>query len=324
MKYFTAFFIYALVLVTGDVSADWFKNQQNIMGTQVIVDVWHNDKNIAVQCSNKVFTEMRRIDDLMSPFKTTSELMLINKQASKQQVVISDELFNIINYSLEISKKSSGAFDITYASVGYLYDYRKNIKPSDALITEKLNKINYRNIQLNYKNKSIKFSRDGVKIDLGGIAKGYAVDNAIAILKNCGIKNGLVSAGGDSRILGDRQGRPWMMGIRHPRNKNDIAVKLPLSNTAISTSGDYERFFIEDGKRYHHIIKPATGKSVKSIWSVTVIAGSSILADALSTTVFVLGEKKGLKLIDEYKDVDAIIINSKGKMLYSSGLAAPN
>ncbi len=294
------------------------------MGTQVAVDVWHKDKNIAAQCSDKVFIEMRRIDELMSPFKADSELALINNLAAKQEVRISNELFDLIKFSLEISKKSAGAFDITFASVGYLYDYRQGLKPSDDVINNKLEFINYKNIKLNNKNKSIKFSRHGMRIDLGGIAKGYAVDNAIAILKKCGIKNGMVSAGGDSRILGDRQGRSWMMGVRHPRNKNDIAVKLPLTNTAISTSGDYERFFIEDGKRYHHIIKPATGKSVDTTWSATVMADSATLSDALSTTLFVLGDKKGFKLIDSYKGVDAIVINSKGKMFYSSGLVAPN
>lgn len=294
------------------------------MGTNVVVDIWHADTGIAEKCSEKVFAEMRRIDELMSPFKKDSELAKINQQASKQEVKISDELFKLIELSLKFSEKSAGAFDITFASVGSLYNYRQRQKPSAKVISEKLKFINYHNIKLNKANSSIKFTQDGVRIDLGGIAKGYAVDNGIAILKTCGIANGLVSAGGDSRILGDRRGRPWVMGVRHPRKKNDVVVKLPLSNVAISTSGDYERYFIEDSKRYHHIIKPGTGKSVDSTWSATIIGDKAVLTDVLSTTLFVLGAKQGLKLIDdEYKNVDAIIIDSKGKMFYSSGLVAP-
>lgn len=294
------------------------------MGTPVIVDIWHEDANIARRCSDEVFAEMRRIDELMSPYKPASELAKINQNAANASVNISDEMFDLIKFSQDISTTSGGAFDITFASIGYLYDYRQRKKPSDKIINDKLKFIDYRNIVLNDKNKSIKFTQPGVRIDLGGIAKGYAVDNAIKIIKKCGIKNGLVSAGGDSRILGDRQGRPWVTGIRHPRNKDDVVVKLPLSNTAISTSGDYERFFIEDGKRYHHIIMPSTGKSVDKTWSVTVMGDNATLTDALSTTLFVLGSEKGLKLIDQFKNVDAIVINSKGKMFYSSGLVAPN
>lgn len=317
------FFLFS-ILLSSAVKSEWLKTQQNIMGTIIVVDIWHNNANIAAQCSEQVLVEMRRIDALMSPFKASSELAKINRLAAEQAVTISDELFELIEFSLAISKKSAGAFDISFASVGYLYDYKQRQKPSDKTVSKKLKLINYRNIKLNKADKSIRFTQQGVRIDLGGIAKGYAVDNGIGILKKCDIKNGLVSAGGDSRILGDRKGRPWVIGVRHPRNKKDIVLKLPLSNTALSTSGDYERYFIENGKRYHHIIKPDTGKSVESTWSATVIGDESVLTDALSTTLFVLGAKEGLKLIDQYENTDAIIIDAKGKMFYSSGLTIPH
>jgi thiamine biosynthesis lipoprotein len=323
-RYIFVFSAIAVSLVFTEARADWFKSQQNIMGVPVIVDIWHQDASLARQCSENVFAEMRRIDALMSSYKANSEVTEINRYAAENSVNISDELFNLIKFSQRMAEKSGGAFDITFASVGYLYDYRNRKKPTDKTIQDKLKFIDYRNIDLNDKNRSIKFTRKGMRIDLGGIAKGYAVDKSIAILQACGVNNGLVSAGGDARILGDRQGRPWMMGVRHPRSKNDIVVSLPLTNTAISTSGDYERFFIADGKRYHHIIRPATGTSVATTWSVTVLADNSMLADALSTSLFVLGEQEGLKLIDEYINVDAIIIDSRGKMFYSSGLAVPN
>ncbi|MDX1335552.1 MAG: FAD:protein FMN transferase, partial [Gammaproteobacteria bacterium] len=184
--------------------------------------------------------------------------------------------------------------------------------------------INYRHIRLGQQNSTVAFDKQGVRIDLGGIAKGYAVDNGIRILRECGMTNALVSAGGDTRLLGDRAGRPWMTGIQHPRKRPGVAVVLPLSDAAISTSGDYERFFIDDnGERHHHIISPKTGKSVSETISATVIGPVALMTDALSTTLFILGAEKGLPLIETMPEFDAIIIDASGKMHYSKGLLPP-
>jgi thiamine biosynthesis lipoprotein len=313
----------SLLMLPVAAQADWFKQQQDIMGTEITVELWDEDNAHARQCAQQVFTEMRRIDALMSPYKPESELSRINQQAAKQAVKISEEMFNLLQKSIQVSELSHGAFDITFSSVGYLYDYRRGLKPSEQQIQQSLGAINFHHVQLDEKKRSVHFARSGVRIDLGGIAKGYAVDNGIAILQRCGIKGGLVSAGGDSRILGNRGDRPWMMGIRHPRKKQGVAVVLPLSDTAISTSGDYERFFIENGERYHHIISPKTGKSVSSSWSATVIGPDATTTDALSTTVFVLGPEKGLQLIESLAGIDAVIIDAQGQMHYSSGLMPP-
>jgi thiamine biosynthesis lipoprotein len=307
--------------VTGH--ADWYKDEQAIMGTRIAVEFWDEDKAHAEQCAEQIFSEMRRIDALMSPYKPNSELSRINQQAAGQAIQISEEMFKLLEKSLQMSQLSNGAFDITFSSVGHLYNYREGIKPSEEDIQQSLKSINYRHVLLDNTNRSVRFAQPGVHIDLGGIAKGYAVDNGIAILVKCGIKGGMVSAGGDSRILGDRGNRPWMMGVRHPRKKDAVAVMLPLSNTAISTSGDYERFFIEDGKRYHHIISPSTGKSVSTTWSATVIGPDATTTDALSTTLFVLGPEKGLQLVESLAGIDAVIIDAQGQMHYSSGLMPP-
>ena len=293
------------------------------MGTRIAVEFWDEDPQHATQCAEQVFNEMRRIDALMSPYKPDSELSRINQHAADEAVLISEEMFKLLQKSMHMSELSKGAFDITFSSVGYLYDYRKGIKPSEEQIHQSLGNINYHHVLLDEANHRVRFARHGVRIDLGGIAKGHAVDNGIAILIGCGIKGGLVSAGGDSRILGDRGNRPWMMGIRHPRQQGAVAVMLPLSNTAISTSGDYERFFIEDGQRYHHIISPRTGKSVSSTWSASVIGPDATTTDALSTTLFVLGPEEGLKLIESLGGIDAVIIDAEGQMHYSSGLIPP-
>ena len=324
---FTRSLLAAILLLTSllpvSVSASWYKQEQSIMGTLITVEFWDEDSQHAKRCAEQVFTEMRRIDTLMSPYKANSELSRLNQQAAAKPIQVSEELFKLLQKSLHISRISNGAFDITFSSVGYLYDYRQGIKPSDEKIQQSLESVNFRHVLLDETTHSVRYARPGVRIDLGGIAKGYAVDNGIAILASCGIKGGLVSAGGDSRILGDRGDRPWMMGIRHPRKKDDVAVVLPLSNIAISTSGDYERFFIEDGKRYHHIISPRTGKSVTATWSATVIGPDTTTTDALSTSVFVLGAEKGLQLIETLSGIDAVIIDAQGQMHYSSGLMPP-
>lgn len=317
--------IYAIILsfmiMTSLAHAEWFKASHAVMGTAINVELWHEDAIAAQKNIERVINEMHRIDRLMSPYKQDSELSLINKLATKQPVKISTELFNLIKRSIEVSEISNGAFDITFASIGYLYDYRKKLLPSQSEINSKLKTINYKNIILDEKNQTFYFTQPGMRIDLGGIAKGHAVDNAINILQKHGITQAMVSAGGDTRIIGDKQGRPWLVGIRAPRDKNKSAVVLPLSQTAISTSGDYERYFIKDGVRHHHIISPRTGDSVHELRSVSILTRDSTTADALSTTVFILGLKEGMKLVSSLPDTEAIIIDNKGKMFYSSGLA---
>ena len=325
MKYLTRYMLLQVMFIVAPcVQADWYKAEHGIMGTEVSVELWHDDANHAAHCADQVFTEMRRIDALMSPFKADSELSKINTQAAAAAVIISNEMFDLIKASIKYSELSSGAFDITFSSVGYLYDYRKKQRPSDAKINELLPAINYRHILLDEQAHTIKFSMKGVRIDLGGIAKGYAVDNAITLLKACGIKSGLVKAGGDAFVLGNRSGQPWMLGVKHPRQDNKVAVRLPLTNVAISTSGDYERFFIEDGKRIHHILRPSTGKPVTETWSATVMGNSALETDALSTALFVMDLKSAMALVDKLKNVDAIIIDAQGEMHYSSGLVVPS
>ena len=300
--------------------ADWYKADRAIMGTAIHVELWHSDKNFAKENIDRVISEMHRIDSLMSPFKKDSELSLINQQAAKSPLKISSELFKLIQKSISISKLSKGAFDITFSSVGQFYDYRKKRTPSKDELSKNLKKINYKNIKLNKNNQTIFFTQAGTRIDLGGIAKGHAVDSAIKILQQHGIKQAMVSAGGDTRIIGDKGGRPWYVGIRHPRDKTKSAVVLPLSQTAISTSGDYERFFIKDNVRHHHIIKPSTGDSARELRSVSILGIDSTTVDALSTTVFILGLNKGMKLVSSLKNTEAIIIDNNGHMHYSTGL----
>ncbi len=300
--------------------AQWSEQQAFIMGTNIQVEVFHHDSSLRDKAIQSVLDEMERINQLMSPYIDSSELSHLNQDAAKRPVMVSKELFDLIKLSVGISKETEGAFDITFASVGYLYQYRQQVKPDQKTINALLEAINYQHIQFDDEKNMISFSHPNVKIDLGGIAKGHAVDNAIALLKNMGIRHALVTAGGDTGLLGDRHGRPWMVGIRDPRNREKQAVVLPLENTAMSTSGDYERFFEEDGVRYHHILSPKTGTSAYQVQSVTIVGPRSTLNDALSTAVFVLGVEKGITLINRTPGCEAIVMDNHRKMHYSTGL----
>jgi len=302
-------------------SADWYRQQADVMGTRVAVELWYSERALAERCSAQVFAEMERIDARMSSYKDSSELSRINAQAGHGAVELSAELQQLISSSIHFSEISHGAFDITYASVGYRYDYRKHQRPGAEWLAQQLPAIDYRHIELD--GGKIHFRNPAVRIDLGGIAKGYAVDRAIDLLRECGIGRAMVSAGGDSRIIGDHDGRPWIIGIQHPRDPQGIALRLPLSDTAVSTSGDYERYFIDNGERVHHIINPRTGQSASASWSATVIGPDAMTTDALSTTIFILGAVEGLALIESLAGIDAIIIDSNGKVHYSSGFQDP-
>lgn len=307
--------------------AKWHGDTQDIMGTKVSVALWLEDDQKAEQAVAAVMAEMRRIDEHFSPYIDTSELYRANqlapKASAKNPLGISSELAEIINKSLHYSKLSDGAFDITFASLGRYYDYRKKLTPSEQQSEELLPAINYRLIHLDTQNNTLWFEHPKLYIDLGGIAKGYAVDNAIKILQSFGVKHASVGAGGDSRVIGDKFGRPWLIGIKNPR-ADAVAITLPLEDVAVSTSGDYERYFIDDkGERVHHIINPRTGKSTNGINSVTIIGPLGFDTDPLSTTVFVMGAEKGMALINKLPGFDAVIISSDGKVFYSQGLMAP-
>lgn len=319
---FLAISLLSLALAAGvtPAYAQWLSREDAIMGTLIRVELWADDRAAGESAIDAVMEEMHRIDREMSPFKPESELSRINREAADHPVPISAEMFDILSRSIEFSKLSHGAFDITFSSVGYLYDYRRHIKPTDEQIKKALPGINYRHIELDERRQMVKFSRHGVRIDLGGIGKGYAVDNCIALLKRRGITHALVTAGGDSRVLGDREGRPWMVGIRDPRRKDNVVAVIPLINSAISTSGDYERYFEVNGVRYHHIINPKTGKSATGVHSVSVIGPDATTTDGLTKPVFILGPEKGLKLIESIHGVDAVVIDAAGRMFYSSGL----
>lgn len=294
-----------------------------MMGTEISVYLWHDESFAGQAAVEAVFAEAVRIDELMSTYKEDSVLSRINREAANSPVPAGDELYDLILRSLDISVLTLGAFDVTYDSVGQHYDFRERRRPTAATIEEELESIDYRHVLVYPDTKSIGFAREGVRINLGGIAKGYMVERGVDILRRHGILSGIVTAGGDSRLLGDRRGKPWIVGVKDPRKEGGVAVRIPLENEAISTSGDYERFFDEDGIRYHHIIHPDTGMPADGVHSATIVGPDAVITDALSTSVFIMGVDQGLRLIATLPDYEGIVIDASGRLYYSDGLKPP-
>jgi FAD:protein FMN transferase len=287
------------------------------------VQLWSDDPAKGNAAIDAVMAEMRRIDDLMSHYKPESQLSQINQRGNQEPVKVDKELFDLIKLSTHYSQITQGAFDITYASVGYMYNYPEHIRPTDEQIKAALPAINWRNMLLDEEHHTVRFEHPGMHIDLGGIGKGYAVDRGVDILKKLGIEHAVVTAGGDTRIIGDHMGRPWLVAIRHPDNPQKVVTRIPLVDEAMSTSGDYERYFDENGVRYHHIIDPRTGKSASKVRSATILAPTATQTDGMSKTAFVLGPEKALEIINSMPEYDAVFVAPDGHVFYSNGLRPP-
>lgn len=279
-----------------------FKETRLIMGTFAEISVYGPNKESAASAIREAFEEMERLDGLMSNYKSTSELSRINREAPLSPTSCDPELLKVIEKSLAYSTLTEGAFDITVeplVSKWGFYDGKVRV-PDAKEIKSILPAVSYRNIDIIKQGDStlISFRHPDTRIDLGGIGKGYAVDRAVEVLKRRGITSALVNLGGNIYALGHPPGaRAWKVGVQHPREKGLLLGYLELRDKAVATSGDYERFFTIDGKRYSHIIDPRTGMPARGVISVTVVADSATEADALSTGAFILGREDGIKLL---------------------------
>jgi len=338
---FIPFFFHLLLFVSQISTAEWYAHEFDVMGTRASIELWSDSKANAQDSFSIVEDEMRRIESVMSSYIESSELSAVNRLSAYQPLILTSELYQLIQKSLYFSGISNGAFDITYASVGHLYNYRDRIKPDDQHIQSALVLVDWQSLILNKTTQALTFTKDNMQINLGGIAKGYAVDRSVELLIRRGVESAIVSAGGDSRMIGDRgavfnqvdasekidavghkkaKRIPWMVGIKHPRQDEGMALRMPLMDTAISTSGDYERYFLRGDERVHHIINPKTGYSAEGVVSASVIGPESINCDVLSTTLFVLGVEAGMALINGVEDYDAVMIDKFGKVFFSEGL----
>lgn len=315
---------FGIALLAGPASAEWYRFTDTAMTTPIELEFWADDPAVAERAGRDVLAVFHQVDARMSRYREDSELSRLNRKAALGPVAVSDSLFTVLEKARDISLLSRGAFDVTFGSVGFLYDFRAGRQPSKEALLSGLARVNFRDVILDPEARTVRYQQDGILVDLGGIAKGYAVDLGIARLRALGIEHARLSAGGDMRLLGDKRGRPWYVGIRDPRSEGRNAVVLPLSDVAVSTSGDYERFFVDDaGARVHHILSPTTGKPIQGVQSVTIIGEDALTTDGLSTAVFVLGPEEGLAMIERLPGVDVVIIDDRRMMHVSEGLVPP-
>jgi FAD:protein FMN transferase len=269
--------------------------------------------------------EIRRLETLMTTWRPDSEISRVNAAAGKGPVVVSKETYDVVAEALHAAVMSKGTFDITFESLHGLWKFDEDLDPhppSEADVKAKLSLVNYRTVKLDPQKTSIFLEKEGVKIGLGGIAKGYAVDKAAAILDKVGLTSFYVQAGGDLFTRGKKpNGTEWQTGVRDPRGPaNSYFAILPVSDHAFSTAGDYERSYVVNGRRYHHIIDPRTGFPATACRSVTIWASSAFLADEIDDAVFILGPKEGLELVESLDGVGAVIVDAKNNLYVSKRL----
>jgi thiamine biosynthesis lipoprotein len=314
----------SLVLIlypSSSYSTNLYKYHQVSMGTVIEITLIGDDEEEANKEVLQAFQEIKRIETLMSPWLDSSDVTRINRSAGKEWLKVSPETMKVIKKAQEISELSEGGFDITVGPLTELWRKAREKKtpPSVEEVKGKLSLVNFKNLGIDPEGKVL-LKKKGMAIDLGGIAKGYAVDRAFELLKSLGYKNLIVNAGGDLRVGGFKNNQLWSIGIQHPRDSKKILARISVSDTAVATSGDYEKFFFDQGKRYHHIFSPKDGFPTVSCQSVTIFSKDGMTADALATAVFVLGPEKGYSLCQKLDSVDCLIVDKEGKPIFSPGL----
>ncbi|MGQ1911624.1 FAD:protein FMN transferase [Marinifilum sp. RC60d5] len=294
-----------------------------LMGSRFEITAVSTNQEKAKVAIQAGITEIKRIEQLISSWDENSQTSEIIHNAGIKPVKVNQELFNLIRRSKKISNLTHGAFDISYASMDKIwkFDGSVNSLPNPADVAASVSKINYKNIILDKDNTSVFLKNKGMKIGFGAIGKGYAANKALELMSKMDLDGALVNASGDLISWGkDEGGKSWRIGISNPKEKNHIFSWLTIDETAVVTSGNYEKFILIDGERYSHIIDPRTGYPVKGLSSVTIICPNAELADALATSVFVLGKEDGLKLINKLKGIECIMVTDDQNMITSDNL----
>ncbi|MBU3911665.1 MAG: FAD:protein FMN transferase [Candidatus Omnitrophica bacterium] len=314
-----AFFVpLFFLLLSGCSQPNLIKETRFLMDTLVEISVYSADRPKALEAVKQAFLEIERIEKIFSRFDKDSEISRVNTLAGIKETKLSSELFGLIKDSLYYSQISEGAFDITAAPLVDVWAIarRDGVVPDSKTIESTLEYVGYKNIKLDGERSSVHFLDKRTRLDFGGIAKGYAVDRTKETLLSHGIKNALINIGGNIFALGSPPGRKaWRIGIQHPRYKNKIIFKLNLKNRAAATSGDYERFFTLDKKRFSHIINPLDGWPVQDVMSVTVVAATAEAADALSTAFFVTGAENSQTLIRSFDDIEVFMFDKESRFI---------
>ena len=309
--------VFLLFLVNYSVtfSQQIFKKEQSLLGSPFEITVVATDSVQAKLYTDLAILEVKRIENLVSDWIPTTQISQVNQNAGIKPVKVDQEVFDLVERAIKISKLTSGAFDISYASMDKIWKFDGSMKqlPTEEAIKKSVEKVGYQNIILNPTDKTIFLKNKGMKLGLGGIAQGYIADKIKEVLQEKGCTSGLVNVSGDINTWGKQpNGQSWSVGIINPMNKNKVFATFILDDSAVETSGSYEKFVVFNGKRYSHIIDPRTGYPASGIVSVSVFAKQTELADALATGIFVLGIEVGLDLVNQLNGIDCVIVDDKG------------
>lgn len=299
------------------------KRKMSMLGSPFEMTVVAKDTVQGNEYIDLAVAEVKRIENLISDWIPTTQISQVNQNAGIKPVKVDKEVFDLLGRAIKVSQITSGAFDISYASMDKIWKFDGSMKtmPTEEAIKKSVSKIDYKNIILDPKEQTIFLKNEGMKLGLGGIGQGYIADKVKALLQSKGCVSGIVNVSGDINAWGKQpDGKPWTVGIVNPLNKNKIFATFPLENSAVETSGSYEKFVMFNGIRYAHIIDPRTGFPAKGIVSVSVFAKQTEIADALATGIFVLGVEVGLDLVNQLKGIECIIVDDKGKIHSSKGI----
>jgi len=321
--FFLMLFLFSVIIN----SQERFKKTIKLMGSRFDISVVADNEDVGLYYIDLAISEIDRIEKLISSWDPNSQTSKINRNAGVKPVKVDKELFDLIERSSAISKLTDGAFDISYASLDKIWQFDGSMSsmPSKDKIANSVSKVGFENIVLNRNDTTVYLKLKGMKIGFGGIAKGYAADKAKKLLKDKGVIAGIINASGDMNTWGNQpDGKEWKVGIKNPMNKNKVFALMPISNSAVVTSGNYEKFVELGGKRYSHIINPKTGYPSSEIISVSVFAPKAELADALATSIFVMGIDVGLDFVNQLRNINCIIVDDKGKIHSSKGVEIKN
>jgi thiamine biosynthesis lipoprotein len=293
------------------------------MGSQLQLSAWTADEARAVDTFERVFREFDRLENLLSVWKDGSDVVRMNANAGITPVSVSEDTINVLREAAEGSALTRGKFDITFGALSDIWRFdhdQDNIIPDRQLIETRLTRIDYRAVHVDGTARRAFVGRPNMRVHLGGIGKGYAVDRAVALLREAGFADFMIQSGGDLYVAGRNGSAPWKLAIADPRGAHEPFATLQITDGTFSTSGDYERFFMKDGVRYHHLLDPDFGEPARGCRSVTIVANRALTADVLSTGVFIMGPDEGMKLIERLPDVEGVIVTADNEVLISTGL----
>ncbi len=297
-----------------------FRGSRVLMGTRFEIRVVGTDRDRAERAMAAAFAEVARVEALLSEWRGESEISEVNRRGGSGPVEVGPELLEVLWRAIEVAALTGGAFDPTFASCGHLYSFREERIPTEEELEECLPRIGYEAVEVDRERSTVTLSGEGVRLGIGGIGKGYGVDQAAAVLRARGFRDFLVDGGGDLLVAGMKRGRPWEVGVADPRRPGEGLTRVVVRDRAVVSSGDYERYFERDGVRHHHILDPATGRSASRSVAVTVVAGDATMADALSTGLFVLGPEQGLAVVEELEGVEALFVGADLEVVMSTGM----